>query len=390
MKSDKLQYLVGRGLPETRPVGPYDEKVCSFLGLLSESLITRRDFPDVVSFAFFCRRANIARLKAGFCSPELRLGRGLAFHVTPSNIPINFAFSLVFGMLSGNANVVRVPTKNWPQVEVICGAIKDLAGRPEFSDVGDQIAMVRYERDDEITAYFSASCDARVIWGGDATVDAIRRIAIPPRAVEVTFADRYSLCILDADEVEKLDERGIARLADNFYNDTYLVDQNACSSPNLIVWLGSDIERAKGKFWEAVFRAAKKYVLEPLHAMDKYTLLCASLIDCSGIVGVERHENLIYRVRLSSLEGVEKLRGRFGMFFEYEANSIDELAPCVTARWQTMAYFGVKREKLEAFVADNSLRGVDRIVPVGSALDIGVMWDGYDIIRALSRTVEIM
>jgi hypothetical protein len=68
---------------------------------------------------------------------------------------------------------------------------------------------------------------------------------------------------------------------------------------------------------------------------------------------------------------------------------MDELAPYITARWQTLTYYGVGREILSGFVSDNSLKGIDRIVPVGSALDMGVIWDGYDIVRTLSRVVEI-
>jgi hypothetical protein len=32
---------------------------------------------------------------------------------------------------------------------------------------------------------------------------------------------------------------------------------------------------------------------------------------------------------------------------------------------------------------------VDRIVPIGQALDIGLYWDGYDIIPSLTKTIEI-
>ena len=37
------------------------------------------------------------------------------------------------------------------------------------------------------------------------------------------------------------------RLAEEFYNDTYLSDQNACTSPRLVVWMGSKKKEAKEK-----------------------------------------------------------------------------------------------------------------------------------------------
>ena len=33
--------------------------------------------------------------------------------------------------------------------------------------------------------------------------------------------------------------------------------------------------------------------------------------------------------------------------------------------------------------------GVDRVIPVGQALEIDLIWDGYDIIRSLSRTINV-
>ena len=46
---------------------------------------------------------------------ELRLGVGLAFHITPSNMPTNFAYSLLFGLLSGNSNIIKVPSRKFPE-----------------------------------------------------------------------------------------------------------------------------------------------------------------------------------------------------------------------------------------------------------------------------------
>ena len=35
----------------------------------------------------------------------------------------------------------------------------------------------------------------------------------------------------------------------------------------------------------------------------------------------------------------------------------------------------------------NNLFGVDRLVPIGSSLEIDLIWDGYDVIKSLSREV---
>ena len=51
---------------------------------------------------------------------------GLIFHITPSNVPTNFAYSLIFGLLTGNSNFVKVPTKKFEEITIICEAINKI------------------------------------------------------------------------------------------------------------------------------------------------------------------------------------------------------------------------------------------------------------------------
>ena len=55
------------------------------------------------------------------------MGRGSVLHITPSNVPTNFAYSMVFGLLSGNNNIIRLPSKNFHQVKILCAILKNLA-----------------------------------------------------------------------------------------------------------------------------------------------------------------------------------------------------------------------------------------------------------------------
>ena len=54
---------------------------------------------------------------------------------------------------------------------------------------------------------------------------------------------------------------------------------------------------------------------------------------------------------------------------------------------QSLIYYGENPDILRKIVVDNELRGIDRIVPVGKAMDIGPIWDGYDILEMLSRII---
>lgn len=375
---------------------PYDELVCEFLNTLSSSILsdtTAKSYPDVISFAFWCRKANITKLKREFQEENARLGLGLVFHIAPSNVPINFAFSYVFSLLAGNANIVRVPTKYFFQTQIVCDTINRLFDKEKYKTIADMTAFVQYQQNDDITNDFSEKCNARIIWGGDQAINNIRKMSIPERSREITFADRYSLCIIDGNSVLQANETELNRLANSFYNDTYLMDQNACSSPHLIVWIGKDdvLTKAKEIFWNSVYKVTvSKYEFLPVSAVDKYMFLCENAIEFNNIKNFKWHDNYLYRIMLDSLpDNMDSFRGKYGFFYEYDTLNIGSIAHIINTRYQTLTYFGIVKAELRDFVIKNRLSGIDRIVPIGSALDIGVIWDGYDIVRCLSRIIDI-
>jgi hypothetical protein len=391
---DNVTFLVGDRNVEILPFPPYDDLLCDFLNDLSRELRSFKeisDYPDVMAFAFWCRKSNISKFKKEFNDGTFRLGLGVVFHIAPSNVPVNFAFSFAFGLLSGNANIVRVPSKIFPQISIICSAIDRLFTADKYRKIKAMTAFVRYEQNDEVTGTFSANCNARLIWGGDLSIRNIRKLPIPERCVDIAFADRYSICIIDAPSVIKLDEIELVRLSEDFYNDTYLMDQNACSSPHLIIWHGAEKEVAKEIFWNAVYnKVSKKYQLEVVSAVEKYTLLCKNAIDLNNIKNFKKHRNYLYRIEINDLiNDIDRYRGKFGHFFEYDTDEINEIARIVNNKFQTLTYFGINKLVLKDLVLENSLLGIDRIVPIGQAMDIGVIWDGYDVVRSLSRVLEM-
>lgn len=391
MGSD-LTYLAGGEIREVRPLAPYSDVVCRFLDDFSSELLHDRAckaYPDITAAAFWARRGNIARLKARR-QEEVRIGRGIAFHITPSNIPVQFIFSYMFGLLSGCANIVKVTTKDYPQIEHICRILRQVLEREEYSDVRAMTAIVRYPRESAWTKKFSALCQARLIWGGDDTIGNIRRCPLPPRAVELVFPDRYSLALLDTEAVAAAEEKVLDRLAQGFYNDSFLMDQNACSSPQLVLWQGAN-QAGKDWFWSAVRKLAKeRYDLAPVKATSKYADFCSNTVRFPETGVLQADGNMLYRVTMKGIpSNVEELRGRFGLFYEYDLQDFAELDAVINERYQTLTYFGIDPEALAKQVISRGWRGIDRIVPVGKALDMDVIWDGYDFVSELSRIIDV-
>lgn len=385
-----VKYLVGSENIDRTGIKAFSDETCSFLAELSSSLLkvpNAARFPDIISFAYFCRKSNIVRIKEKY-ERELRFGRGFAFHIAPSNVPINFAFSLLFGMLSGNANVVRVSSKNFPQMEIVCAEIKKMIER--YPTLANRNSVVSYPADDSINESFSAVSDVRIIWGGDSTIETFKKYRSAPRCVNIAFSDRYSFGVIDGNAVLSADDKEISTLAGSFYNDTYLMDQNACSSPHLIFWLNGS-EAAKARFWDSVSNVAEaKYELQAESAVNKYMQLCRDLIDSDDQIMISRYDNLLYRVKLNRLpDDIPSLRGSCGYFYEHDIRSLEDISPYITHRFQTMCYFGINKQALTNWVVSSGMQGIDRIVPFGRSLDIMEIWDGYDIIRFCSRIVDI-
>lgn len=378
-----------------KPLKPFCNEVMAFLQNLSARLLKdgeAKDYPDVVSFAFWCRISALRAMKERYSGQQLCLGRGIVFHVAPSNVPVNFAYSLAAGLLAGNANIVRVPSRDYPQVAIICSAIRQLIEMAEYRYLCEHIILLRYEKNDAVTDFFSTHCDVRMIWGGDRTIKDIRRSILPARSFDLAFADRYSLCVINAADYPGTSDP--ARIALDFYNDTYLFDQNACTAPHLVVWLGDarEVAQAQEIFWSSLHQiVAEKYELQSVSAVDKLAdafRFAASAEGCS-ISTVE--DNLIVRIRLHELKsGLEDVRSTCGFFYEYGAKRLDEIVPLVNRKFQTLAYFAIDPAALQKFVEDNRLTGIDRIVPIGRTLDFSLTWDGYDLISMLSRTVQIV
>lgn len=385
-----VKYLVGSENIDHTGIKAFSDETCSFLADLSSSLLKKTNaalFPDIISFAYFCRKGNISRIKAKY-ENELRFGRGLAFHIAPSNVPINFAFSLLFGMLSGNANVIRISSKNFPQTEIVCTEIKKII--EGYPTLVKRNAVVSYPADDGINESFSEVSDVRIIWGGDSTIETFKKYRSAPRCVDIAFSDRYSFGVINGNAVLNADDKELGTLAGAFYNDTYLMDQNACSSPHLIFWLNGS-EAAKVRFWNRVSKVAEaKYALQAEPAVNKYMQLCRDLIDSGNQPKISRHGNILYHLEIDKLpDDITSLRGSCGYFYEHDISSLDEISPYITNRFQTMCHFGIDEQALTSWVVSADMQGIDRIVPFGKSLDIMEIWDGYDIIRFCSRIVDI-
>lgn len=389
---NQIRYLVGsREILEQMekvPVLPvFSRQVLGFLDILSGRLMRSREakkYPDIMAYAFWIRRASLEKAGMPYRMGGQKMGRGTAFQIAPSNIPVQFAVSMTYALTAGNASLVRISSRKSEQTDIICEALRSVL-RDACPEMAPYICVVQYEHDNEITQELTDLCDVRMIWGGNHTIAAIRKTDIPARCIDIGFADRYSLAVIDSDGYL---EKDAVRVASDFYNDTYFSDQNACSSPRLVVWTGGRISEAKERFWNTLEAAvSEKYQMDPICSSEKLlkTAVCAARHP--GIKEI-KNNNLLVRIELPSLyDDIMDFKGNSGYFFEYSTDSLADIVPLLKKGCQTIAYIGSMEDELRRIINDSGVKGVDRIVPAGHAADIVFVWDGLDLPDVLSRQI---
>ena len=376
-------------MADVRPLPIFSAEAVAFLTAFSARILADAEakaYPDVVTLGFWCRPAALRQMQRVYEAEKNRIGRGIVFHIAPSNVAVNFAYSCLAAFLAGNASVVRLPSKDFPQVDVLCRIFAQTLA--EFPALFPYFLFVRYGHVQEVNEHYSRMCQTRVVWGGDATIDAIRHTVLPPRANEITFADRHSLAVIDASVYLTAGDK--ERIAQDFYNDTYLSDQNACTAPRFVVWLGTagKVKAAQEVFWSTLHTLVKeRYTLQGVQAVDKLTQLYRLGVDAAA-QQIPMEDNLITRVRVAQLtEELAAYRTGSGFFIEYAAQELAEIRPLCSISCQTLSYYGVERETLLQTVLAMRPAGVDRIVPMGRTMDFALVWDGVDLIRTMSRVI---
>jgi hypothetical protein len=386
-------------LRQPPPGGPLtvgDPRVVEFLIAFARRLLapaTARRYPELASLGFFLRRSEIDRA-LGRVVPQsgvLRFPRGLVFHVPPANVDTIFVYSWALSALAGNHNVVRISARSAGAADVVLAALQKAATDAHPAVAATQ-RLITYGREDEVTAAFSSSCDLRVIWGGDRAVSEIRRHPVAPHARDLTFPDRSSFAVLSVEGWQAADDAARQDAVIGFANDSYWFDQNACASPRAVYWVGpaDGAQAVRDEFFSRLAQvvAERHFAVDTSMAVEKIVATYGLAIndvaatvqfDGNGVaVATLRHPALVPRRWLGA-----------GTFPECRVESLSALVEVVTRKDQTLAAFGFTADELTRFVEQAGHRGIDRVVPFGSALSFDAIWDGYDLIPEFSRLTTV-
>ncbi|RKF49719.1 acyl-CoA reductase [Paraburkholderia fungorum] len=377
-----------------------DERMLDFLDAVGHRLRTpayARRHPELGPLGAYLRRshlrAELARLDAESRSMRfVRRPLGLVFHVAPGNADTVFVYSWALAALAGNRNVVRLSERGGEVTQAVLFALVESLDQADPVIAATQRIVSYSHHDEAATAAFSAACDLRVLWGGDQAIREIRRAPLRPSARELTFPNRSSFATISASAFLAAGPLERRRAVEAFHSDAYLFGQAACASPGAIFWIGaaSAVEDAQAVFTTLLRQIvdARGPRIDAAMAIQKhaatYGLAAEGVADAVRFIG-----NEISTVQLTTPVRLPRRWLGTGTFAQLRVDSLDELTPLLLRQDQTLTYFGFSADDMLSFAQRLGGRGLDRIVPMGRALEFSTIWDGYDLLREFTRLVTI-
>lgn len=379
---------------------PFDQRIIDFLDALSASILSDKRFnrvPEMVALAFWLRKSNLNRIirenKHLIDNVNYKIiPEGVIFHVCPSNVDTMFIYSLAIALLTGNKNIIKISEKlDYINVGFLFNQINKLLRRKKFKKMGCYLSIITYGHDVEINKYLSINADVRIIWGGDKTAELFKSYAVKPRTKDLVFGDRISCAVFKAESFLSSTDRERAEITRRFYNDSYTFDQKGCSSPqtNFILGNANQYHQFKKIFYGLLQKLADQNYKRDAFSLAslKFEHLAQDAL-AEAISGYSsKSVNLVFAEAKKNPLDFHSCGG--GYFYFKNIDSISDLKKLLNTNVQTVSYYGLDEREISAI--SNSANGiwVDRVVPIGRALDFDYIWDSYNLVEELTRKMFI-
>lgn len=382
------------------PIGVAAADAVAYCNELSHLLLgdpRARSYASLQALGFWLRPGSIVNIIQDYLSaPEatVRAPRGIVFQIPPQNVDVLFGYTSALSLLGGNITIVRLSENAGPEQALLLTLIREVLARSPQS-IKDRMLFLRYGHDDTITSALSALCDARMVWGGDETITHLRSIPLPPLSREISFADRFSAMALNAELYINLTPPEKQQLVRAAFNDIYLFDQMACSSPRLCVWVGNKrtIDLAATDFYPRLADFAADHYGHPGAGenLNKMNMHYLGLHDLT-LESTSTYNAALTVMTLMSWKGLsafKELHFGYGLLLAARVEKLRDLSVLAEKRDQTLSVWGFGPDEIHMFVGQCGGRGFDRIVPLGQALAFDAIWDSNNLFDTLTRLVQI-
>ncbi|CAB1061342.1 hypothetical protein D1BOALGB6SA_6115 [Olavius sp. associated proteobacterium Delta 1] len=385
------------------------DRIIEILNEFAHCLMNRKQsihhhFPGagLAYIADWCRATNLTRLLEntfsnrlildGYIDSDFRkdrsyraLPRGLVAHWMAGNVPTLGFLSLVQGILTKNANLIKVASNS----DLLLARLLQLLAsvKKEESQNGAEltrsIAVVRYDRSKkELGEYISKYADVRFFWGSDESVSTLRRLPAKLHCTDLVFSNKTSFLVIDNHALHNAD---MSLVTKRIAGDMSVFEQKACASPHTL-FLETDDRSELVKFAICLKEALENL----LPSMPK---MMPSQKEVSAILNLRTQYDMFHQAWYS--DGVEftllsdqefRLGPPIGNRTLYirQTVSLERIAALITPNVQSVGILA-EPEKFEKLTTLYAEMGIQRFTNIGTMTQFESPWDGYHIGHHLVR-----
>ena len=178
--------------------------------------------------------------------------------------------------------------------------------------------------------------------GYDETIRLFKNLKLS-RCIDLCFSNRISGSIINLDSLKKLNSKKLINLVYKFFNDCYLMDQQGCSSPQVVFWLGKKNSKVIENFWKILADIVEKNYEFDLSLTNKKTEYTSELV---------LREKKIKNIKFKNLKVVryQKKSGNIANFIilvgllEVELLNISQIKKLLMKDFKTLTYYGLKKK----------------------------------------------
>lgn len=306
-----------------------------------------------------CGRSNALEgwIKVG--DVEIRATpRGKLLHILSGNIPEIAPLSVVRGILTKNANIAKVASRDpiSPLYFVL-----SMIDTDKTHPVNRSLSIVYWTRGDKIIEEnLYDIVDGVLVWGGEQAVTHARGMSRVYQSI-LEFGPKRSICIIDKESV--LNEKNIQIITKNIARDVVLHDQQACLSP-LVIFIEENVAEKFCRYLaEAMSSEGQKLPRKSLSPDEFFRISYARNI-CS-ILG----DKIIYShkppwmIILTDDYYHTLYHPLLRVIFVVKVRSIKDAIPFIDGHVMVVAFPSYR--KLKEYKNDIAKRGVERLTVVG-------------------------
>lgn len=164
--------------------------------------------------------------------------RGLLVHWVAGNVPLLGMISVIQGLLTKNANLVKVSRQNAGILPYFLDALGEVRyRRPNGEEIAgtlltDAVRAIYTDHEEETAAALSTLADVRVAWGGRDAVEAIMNLPRRFGTEDIVFGPKTSFAVVGAEML--VTPEAARQTASLLARDTVALGQRGCNSPHTV------------------------------------------------------------------------------------------------------------------------------------------------------------